>query len=47
MNQIELEKLPGFITDRYNLNKVRYTDNTLLMANTEGKSRRLLGKVVA
>lgn len=42
----ELENLPGFIINRFNLNNKRYSDYLLLIENTERKLKELLDFVV-
>lgn len=41
----ELEVLPGFIIGGHNLKNIRYTDDTVLIADTERKLQNLLQKV--
>lgn len=42
----EWEALPGFIIGCYNLNNIRCVDDTVLMADLEGKLKELLVNVV-
>lgn len=42
----ELVVLSGFVISRHNFNNIRYEDDTVLIAGTEGKLQELLQKEV-